>query len=601
MNAPERWFPILIVGAAAVYLIGASLPPQDPTGAMQVTEVGKLPVLDGGRVKPLDTLARNFLLTISNRTTFVDVDGETKPPVKWLLDVAMAGHSKNSPAFEQNIFRIENDQVLNLLGLPMRPGSYRYSYNELGPKLTVLEKEGKRVSEIDPKERDLFDQKVLELAHHVSLWQGLSMMKDLRVIPPRKGEEEWDSLQDAFLTGEQTGIPNATARSFVEILDAYGSQDVERFNREVENYQAQLSKRVPADMAKVELEYHFNHWAPFYHCSILYVLVFVLASMSWLFWTVPLNRAALWLTVVLLAVHSGALLSRMYIQGRPPVTNLYSSAVFIGWGAVILGLVMEAIYRNGIGSALAAVVGSGTLLIAHHLANSGDTMEMMQAVLDTNFWLATHVTCVTLGYTATFVAGFLGCCYILCGVLTRALNRDLVKTLGQMLYGVVCFATFLSFTGTVLGGIWADQSWGRFWGWDPKENGAVLIVIWNALLLHARWGGLVKQRGMALLAVVGNMVTGWSWFGTNQLGVGLHAYGFNNTLAMGLTAFWGLMLVIIVMGVMPLRKWRSYTVLNMPASSLATAPRNLTPTLSSPAARKTLRQKSTSIRAGRSR
>ena len=89
--------------------------------------------------------------------------------------------------------------------------------------------------------------------------------------------------------------------------------------------------------------------------------------------------------------------------------------------------------------------------------------------------------------------------------------------MGQMIYGVVCFATLLSFVGTVLGGIWADQSWGRFWGWDPKENGALLIVIWNALILHARWGGLVKQRGMAVLAVVGNMVTGWSWFGTNQL------------------------------------------------------------------------------------
>ena len=91
-----------------------------------------------------------------------------------------------------------------------------------------------------------------------------------------------------------------------------------------------------------------------------------------------------------------------------------------------------------------------------------------------------------------------------------------------MIYGVVCFATLFSFVGTVLGGIWADQSWGRFWGWDPKENGALLIVIWNALILHARWGGMVKQRGMAVLAVVGNIVTAWSWFGTNMLGVGLH-------------------------------------------------------------------------------
>src|SRR5205085_11006911 len=138
-------------------------------------------------------------------------------------------------------------------------------------------------------------------------------------------------------------------------------------------------------------------------------------------------------------------------------------------------------------------------------------------------------------YASTFVAGFLAIVYILRGVFTSTLSQVTAKALTRMVYGIVCFATLFSFVGTVLGGIWADQSWGRFWGWDPKENGALIIVIWNALILHARWSGLVKQTGTAVLAVVGNMVTLWSWFGTNQLGVGLHAYGFSNTLAMMLT------------------------------------------------------------------
>src|SRR5205823_123516 len=137
------------------------------------------------------------------------------------------------------------------------------------------------------------------------------------------------------------------------------------------------------------------------------------------------------------------------------------------------------------------------------------------------------------------------------------LDRDLSKVLGQMIYGVLCFATLFSFVGTVLGGIWADQSWGRFWGWDPKENGAILIVIMNALILHARWGGMVKVRGMALLTIVGNMITVWSWFGTNQLGVGLHAYGFNNALALGCRWFWLSQLGVIALGLLPLRVWRN--------------------------------------------
>jgi hypothetical protein len=134
----------------------------------------------------------------------------------------------------------------------------------------------------------------------------------------------------------------------------------------------------------------------------------------------------------------------------------------------------------------------------------------------------------------------------------------MAKSLTQMIYGVVCFATLFSFTGTVLGGIWADQSWGRFWGWDPKENGALIIVLWNALILHARWGGMVKQRGLALLAIGGNIVTTWSWFGVNMLGVGLHSYGFMAGAAFWLIAWITFNLLIIGAGLTPLRFWRSF-------------------------------------------
>ena len=142
-------------------------------------------------------------------------------------------------------------------------------------------------------------------------------------------------------------------------------------------------------------------------------------------WAEALNRAAFWLMVMTLVIHTIALLGRMYLQGRPPVTNLYSSAVFIGWGGVILALILEAIYKNGIGNVVGSVLGGLTLIIAHYLATSGDTLEMMQAVLDTNFWLATHVTCVTLGYTATFVAGFIGILFVVFNILLPRISSML--------------------------------------------------------------------------------------------------------------------------------------------------------------------------------
>jgi ABC-type transport system involved in cytochrome c biogenesis permease subunit len=279
---------------------------------------------------------------------------------------------------------------------------------------------------------------------------------------------------------------------------------------------------------------------------------------SWLKWPRELGQVAFVFVSIAFLLSTVGIVTRMWLEARPPVTNLYSSALFVGWGAVALCLVLEYFFRNAIGSVAAGLVGFATLLIAHHLSLGGDTMEMMRAVLDSNFWLATHVVTVTIGYSATFLAGFLALIYVLRGVFTRSLDQATADALTRMVYGIVCFATLFSFVGTVLGGIWADQSWGRFWGWDPKENGALLIVMWNAVILHCRWGGLVKQRGLMALTIFGNTVTAWSWFGVNMLGVGLHSYGFMDSAMWWLVAFVASQLAFIAIAGLPLEVWRSF-------------------------------------------
>ena len=171
----------------------------------------------------------------------------------------------------------------------------------------------------------------------------------------------------------------------------------------------------------------------------------------------------------------------------------------------------------------------------------GDTLSVMQAVLDTQFWLATHVVCISIGYSVTFMAGLLGVVYCVIHLWNRAaddiMDESTLQLLGRIVYGTICFALFFSFFGTVLGGLWADDSWGRFWGWDPKENGALMIVIWNAIILHARWDNLIRDYGTSVLAVGGNIVTAWSWFGVNELGAGLHKYGFTEGRLLYLALF----------------------------------------------------------------
>jgi ABC-type transport system involved in cytochrome c biogenesis permease subunit len=367
-----------------------------------------------------------------------------------------------------------------------------------------------------------------------------------------------------------------SARAMIEILTAYADGRPDAFNRAVQSYLEVTNSALGGDARRAGYEVVFNRIEPFYNASALYVGVFVLAAIGFLLrnlqgegWSKSLGRAALALLAIAFVAHTAGLVSRIYIQGRPPVTNLYSSAVFIGWACIPLAMAAEWFFRLGLGTIVASLIGFGTLVVAHNLASAGDTLEMMQAVLDTNIWLATHVVIVTIGYSSTFLAGFLGALYLGLGVPTRLLRGDPMKALPRMIYGVICFACIASFVGTVLGGIWADQSWGRFWGWDPKENGAALIVLMNLLTLHARWGGMIKERGVAVLAVLGNIVTAWSWFGTNMLGVGLHSYGFMESAALWLGAFMLAQLAIMALGFVPQARWRSLKVSTGPGPVVA--------------------------------
>ena len=376
-------------------------------------------------------------------------------------------------------------------------------------------------------------------------------------------------LDLALGDGGLAAAENSVARSMWDMLKFYKDSDEHAFSRALESYHGAIAANSPESLniGKTNFEAAFNNFAPFYNCSALYVFAFVLTTLGWLAWPFgwnrPFNTAAFGLIALTFAVHSLALLGRIYISGRPPVTNLYSSAIFIGWALVILGLGLEFLFRLGIGNVVSTVAGFSTLVIAHQLAGDGDTFTVLQAVLDTQFWLATHVVSITLGYATTFGAGLLGILFVIAGIATPVLSErvgqwTVRKILANMIYGIVCFALFFSFVGTVLGGLWADDSWGRFWGWDPKENGALIIVLWNALILHARWGGMVRDRGMALLAIGGNMVTAWSWFGVNELGVGLHSYGFTEGVIPTLVTFWGSQAAIIAVGLLPTTLWWSY-------------------------------------------
>jgi len=549
--------PWLVVGVGVLFLL-APLARSPLPAEPDLPRAAQLPVSFRGRVKPLDTVARNALLVVYHRQTFKDADGGRVPALEWLLELL----SNPQAATERPVFRIDHPQVLGLLDIEQERSRTFLSFEELVPHWSAVRTQAARAGETSSREQSPFQRKVVELFRNMQLFQRLSSLDLLHPVPPASDDEDWATLPTVLQRrADPASDPQAAAaKAWAEMLMAYRDDDAAAFADALDRVEEAYPARVAPDVRKAWLEVHFNRVGPFMQAAALYVLVFLLTAVSWIAWPRVMARSAFYVLVLAFCVHTVGLVLRIYLMGRPPVTNLYSSAVFVGWGCVLAGIVLERLFKSGMGSLVASVVAFPTLLLAWGLTGDGDTMAVLQAVLDTNFWLATHVVVITLGYAATFLAGFLGVLYVVrSGVARAAAGLDLApaervfgkaprRDLVRAAYGILCFATLFSFVGTILGGIWADQSWGRFWGWDPKENGALLIVLWNAVVLHGRWGGVVRERGVMNLLIFGNVVTAWSWFGTNLMGVGLHAYGFMEQGVFWLYLFVGSQLGLIGLG-----------------------------------------------------
>jgi ABC-type transport system involved in cytochrome c biogenesis permease subunit len=606
MKLLSRLISWLIPAIGVLVLAIAAWHATRPSDGFDLQGFGSIPVVSNGRVQPLDSLARNRLLSIYGKQR---VPGENAPPepAAWLAELAF----KPQEADKRPIFLIHHDEVLGQFKLRQEEGK-SFSFIQLVPRLGEVVGEASRIATKESQTWSPYEKALMQLWGNLGSYQQLKfsiahpesgmLESDLTLLLGKareaqaeeakksRGEEfdaeaidaaearkqvlaEWSAQTEVFtkppsmggVASEWRKLPEAAIEAIGEdsldpstlalarMGDAWRSGEVGTFNKTVSEYVSWLEGNRRSDLRKTRAEATFNRLAPFTACMGVYVAAFLCAILSWLLPGGELRRAAFRLLLIGLAVHTIGLVVRMSLEGRPPVTNLYSSAIFIGWGAIVLSVLLELFYKNAIGTAVAAITGFATLIIAHHLSLSGDTLEMMRAVLDTNFWLATHVVIITLGYSATFLAGSIAIFYIFRRMFGK-IPDSTAASLRGMVYGVICFATLASFVGTVLGGIWADQSWGRFWGWDPKENGALLIVIWNAIILHARWGGMVRERGMMVMAIFGNIVTSWSWFGTNMLGIGLHSYGFTDSGFFWLISFIASQLFIMALGFIPRRQ-----------------------------------------------
>lgn len=363
-------------------------------------------------------------------------------------------------------------------------------------------------------------------------------------IESETSEESKAGLLNQFKLLENLAIQATNEGTRQAALDAYKKHAVSRADA-LGNYDAIAS------------EVKFYKWKNLLLGPWLYVIGFLILAVSWLSPGSGVGRAFRklafgWLCIPTLLLVVG-ITWRCILRNRPPVTSLYETILFITAVAVLLLLIMEWIKKSGLALAIVPFIGAAGLFLAmrFELADGQDTIKPLVAVLDTNYWLATHVTTVTMGYAAGLAAGAFSILYVLSRLvdpMKKRFSKRYYKEVTGMTYGIICFGLLFSLVGTILGGIWANESWGRFWGWDPKENGALMIVLMNLILLHGRVCGLLKELRLHLATLFGAIVVCYSWWGVNLLETGLHSYGFVSGVKTALHTAYGTIYTFIVIG-----------------------------------------------------
>lgn len=395
-------------------------------------------------------------------------------------------------------------------------------------------------------------QQVIEAANYSKYGLFMLPQKD-------KSEEHWQSAGESIMGVVQMGTPDpqTSIEDVMAMETAVQSISVseEAFRDHITDFRERMVKRAEArgEYKHIEMEVSYFKRDYFLNAMVYFLIASISALVMWGMGGLP-ARIASWVTwgstLVGAAYCVIAIVKRSIIMERPPVGNLYDTVIFIAATGVIFALIVEFFSRKRFALGMAPIMGTLLILLArrYELGDATDHFNPLVAVLDSNFWLATHVITISLGYSAGLLAAFLSVSYILIrGLNLDGVKKDLRRSLTKAVYGCICLTVFLSLVGTVLGGIWANYSWGRFWGWDPKENGALMIVLWTLGILHARLGGMIKDWGLHFASLFTACVVAFSWWHVNFLGVGLHNYGFTGKAGI-IWAFYGSVMAVILLG-----------------------------------------------------
>lgn len=474
----------------------------------QLTHLDSLPAQSGGRIKPLSSLAKEFMLFISGKESLGH-----KAPVDTLLDWII-----NSDDYQDDALILVPSAWRVELGLSEK--DKRISANQLATQaafLTLAQRaqiQSDLSKSISPKEK-----KALQIFQRWNLFRSIPDGPSVPLFPPSSlGVEgtRWSGPDQL----KKLPADHPLRQTWSALLEAHKNQDLKARDLAVAKINA-LTEFTPNLSFKAEVFYNRLH--PFRWAWLLYLASFLLMMLPFVF----LKRIGMASLLAGFSVHTFGFVLRCIVAGRPPVTNMYESVIWVSWAAILFCLILYCIYRSpALPRAAAFMAVLGLVTTDAFPAILDPSIGTLEPVLRSNYWLTIHVLTITMSY-GSFALGVGLAHALLFRFAFRFDDKESLRKLSQLVYRSIQIGVVLLAAGTILGGVWAQDSWGRFWGWDPKETWALIALLGYLAILHGRFAGWLKNFGLGFASIVAFLGILMTWYGVNfVLGRGLHSYGF---------------------------------------------------------------------------
>jgi len=497
-----------------------------------------LPIQDSGRVKPFETYAKESLGLIYGKEKYEGRDA---------VEVVMTWVLQPQAWEEKKIFEIRYQLLKKALKLEETRNHFSLSEVLSSERLSYVmqELQGKRESKakLDP-----YFQSLQRLEDQIGTFRGIASGELIRLIPPKEGDAhhlmpgmktKWLSLMELTMIpgGEkfQTAFTEIS-KEFIQYLGevsgvTLSASSKTELEKSVSTFMGLARENNPAlypENKMLEAEVHYGKFHPFQKAWMFYLLSVVSMILIWILKKNFLYLLSWVLASVGLLFHIYGFGLRMYLTGRAPVSNMYETVVWVALGAMVFAMTIEAIYKWRFVLLAGTIVGGFCLMLSDYAPIVLDpSLQPLVAVLNSNFWLTTHVLTITVSYAAFFLAFVLGDIALVFFLRGESEQSPKIQALTLSIYRAIQIGVGLLAPGIILGGIWADYSWGRFWGWDPKETWALIALLGYVAVLHARLVGWLRSFGMAVTSILTFSLVIMAWYGVNFiLGAGLHSYGF---------------------------------------------------------------------------